>query len=282
MALRKVTGAQIVDSSITSANIVDGAVTANDIVNDIAFNGSVIRVPVGTTAQRPASPAPGQLRYNTSVAVLEQYTTDGWVGVEPAPTISNIQYPGTQIAIWQGDILTINGTGYRAGAIVKFLNPATGVITQADVTTRVSSTQITGTFPTSVSTEGTYTVIVTNPSGLSATLDNSLTVDGLPIWSTSSGSIGSVYANESMTLYVAATEDGANITSYAVVSGALPSGLSLNSSTGVISGIPADVSADTVYTFTIKATDVENQTSTRSFNLTVLENYQQTGSIIFG
>ena len=282
MALRKVTGAQIVDSSITSANIIDGAITANDIVNDIAFNGTAIRVPAGTTAQRPASPATGQLRYNTTVAVLEQYTTDGWVGVEPAPTISNIQYPGSQTAIWQGDTLTVNGTGFRAGAVVKFLNPSTGITTQADSTTRISSTQVTAVFPTSVSTEGTYTVVVTNPSGLGATLDNALIVDGNPIWTTGAGSIGSFLANETMSTTVAATEDGASIVSFALVSGSLPTGVSLNTTTGVISGIPSDVSGDTVYSFSLKATDVENQSTTRAFTLTVLENYQVAGSSIFG
>lgn len=247
---------------------------------DQQFTGSAITIPAGTTAQRPASPAPGQIRYNTTVAVLEQYTVDGWVGIEPAPTLSNIQYPNSQTAIWQGDTLTVNGTGFRAGAIVKFLNPSTGIVTQADATTRISSTQLTATFPTSISTEGTYTVVVTNPSGLGATLDNILTVDGLPIWSQSSGSLGSFWANESMSLTIIAPEDGLT-SSFTIFSGALPSGLSLSSS-GVISGIPADVSADTVYSFTVKATDVENQTTTRAFTLTVLENYQQSGSVIFG
>jgi len=281
MALRKVQGAAIADSAITSTKIVDGGITANDIVNDISFNGSAIRVPAGSTAQRPTSPLAGQLRYNTTTSVLEQYTVDGWVGVEPAPTIANFAYPNSQTSLWQGDTITVNGTGFRAGAIVKFLNPSSGITTPADSTTRVSSTQVTATFPTSVSTEGTYTLIVTNPSGLSATLDNALSIDGVPIWTTSSGSLGSIYANESFTTTLVALEDS-NIPTFTIISGALPSGLTLGSSTGIISGTPADIFADTVYSFTIKITDAENQTSTRAFTLTVLENYQQAGSAIFG
>lgn len=245
------------------------------------FTGSSIKVSSGTTAERPESPSVGMLRYNTTVAVLEQYTTDGWVGIEPAPTVSNFTYPNSQTAVWQGDTVTVNGTGFRSGVIVKFLNPATGVVTSADSTTRVSSTQLTATFPTSVSTEGTYSIIVNNPSGLGATLDNVLSVDGTPVWNTSAGSLGAVYANEAITpIVLSAVEDAVNPT-FSVLSGSLPSGLTLSSS-GTISGTPADVSADTVYSFTLKITDAENQISTRAFSLTVYENYQQTGSTVFG
>jgi hypothetical protein len=53
-------------------------------------------------------------------------------------------------------------------------------------------------------------------------------------------------------------------------------------SSGVISGTPADISNDTVYSFTVRATDAENQTSNRSFTMTVTENYQQTTTATFG
>lgn len=227
-------------------------------------------VPSGTTAQRPGTPAVGHIRYNTTVAVLEQYTTDGWVGVEPAPTISTITLPGTQTAVWQGDTVTINGTNFKSGAIVKF--SLSGTVTNADVSTRVSSTQMTATFPTSVSTEGTYSVIVTNPSGLSATLDGSLAVDGNPVWTTAAGSLGSFVEQTAMSTTIAGTEDGGAITSFALTSGSLPSGVTLNTSSGVISGTPAAVSGDTVYSFTVNAKDAENQITARSFTLTVTNN----------
>jgi hypothetical protein len=35
-------------------------------------------LPVGTTAQRPATPVPGMIRYNAETGKLEGYTTDGW------------------------------------------------------------------------------------------------------------------------------------------------------------------------------------------------------------
>lgn len=35
-------------------------------------------LPVGTTAQRPASPATGQIRYNTTTGLVEVYNGTSW------------------------------------------------------------------------------------------------------------------------------------------------------------------------------------------------------------
>lgn len=59
---------------------------------------------------------------------------------------------------------------------------------------------------------------------------------------------------------------GKNPVSYAIVAGTLPAGLSINSSTGVISGTPTD----TTYTdrsITVRVTDAESQTNDRSYTL---------------
>jgi hypothetical protein len=40
-----------------------------------------ITVPVGTTAQRPASPVVGMLRYNTTIPQLECYINSSWLAV---------------------------------------------------------------------------------------------------------------------------------------------------------------------------------------------------------
>lgn len=47
---------------------------------ELYVNGTgAIRVPVGTTAQRPASPTVGMIRYNSSTGKYEGYTSSGWV-----------------------------------------------------------------------------------------------------------------------------------------------------------------------------------------------------------
>jgi hypothetical protein len=247
---------------------------APQALDQSSYNGTGALIPPsGTTAQRPSSPVNGSLRYNSTISVLEQYTTDqGWVGIEPAPTLASIAYPGTQTAVFSGDTVTINGTGFKSGTVAKFYNPSNGITTTADSTTRISSTQLAAVFPAAVSTEGTYSVTVNNPSGLGATLDSILVVDGNPVWSTSAGSLGSFIEQTAMTTTIAAVEDGSAITSFTLLTGSLPSGVSLNTSTGVISGTPAAVAGDTTYSFTIRAKDVENQITDRAFSILVSNN----------
>ena len=66
---------------------------------------------------------------------------------------------------------------------------------------------------------------------------------------------------------IAATGD--STITYSIASGALPGGLSLNSSTGAITGTESGATAETTYNFTARATDAEAQTADRAFSITV-------------
>jgi len=78
---------------------------------------------------------------------------------------------------------------------------------------------------------------------------------------------GTFSGGGSVSATVAATSDSA--VSYSVVSGSLPGGTSLNSGSGVISGTESGATADTTYSFTIRATDGESQTADRAFSITI-------------
>jgi hypothetical protein len=54
------------------------ALTVNTSQNITANSTGSITVPSGTTAQRPASPVNGMLRYNTTIPQLEIYI-NGWI-----------------------------------------------------------------------------------------------------------------------------------------------------------------------------------------------------------
>jgi len=57
------------------------ALTINTSQN-ITLNGTgAFRVPVGNTAQRPASPANGMIRYNTTTLKLEGYINSTWANI---------------------------------------------------------------------------------------------------------------------------------------------------------------------------------------------------------
>ena len=117
-----------------------------------------------------------------------------------------------------------------------------------------------------MSVDGTYYLRIENNDGLAVRSGSALlTVSDLPAWTTSSGSLGTVANGGTINFTVAAT----NATSFAIQSGSLPGGGSLNTSTGAITGTESGSTATTTYSFTIRATDAEGQTADRAFTITI-------------
>lgn len=193
--------------------------------------------------------------------------TDGtggmsWDSPITNPTITSIDYPGTQTAADPagGESVIINGTLFASG--ITCTVGGTSAVTAFN-----SATQITITTPAKAA--GQYTVAVTNLNGGTVSQANFIQYSGVPVWSTAAGNIGSVQSGSTASFQVTATE-GSDTIEYAVTTGTLPTGLSLATATGAITGTAPAVSADTTTTFSITATDDENQTSSeRSFNITV-------------
>lgn len=162
--------------------------------------------------------------------------------------------------------VTITGTNFVNGAVVNAI-ATTGAIFTADTVTFNSATSISCQF--TLATDGTYFIRVENPDGLAGRSATALlTVSDAPTWSTAAGSLGSVAQGGTINFTVTATSDSA--VTYSIVSGALPTGGSLNSSTGAITGTESGSdTSETVYNFTIRATDAESQTADRAFSITV-------------
>jgi hypothetical protein len=88
---------------------------------NLELSGSYTKLPSGTTAERPSSPAVGMVRYNTTLNAAEFYTNIGWVpyGNLAVTTVSPTIYNGAS-----GTSFTINGGGFVPGTTVKFINAA--------------------------------------------------------------------------------------------------------------------------------------------------------------
>jgi len=70
----KVQGTTVIDDSRNATNLNDLSVSGNV---QLTGTGS-LKVPSGTTAERPASPSVGELRYNTDESSFEQYDGTEW------------------------------------------------------------------------------------------------------------------------------------------------------------------------------------------------------------
>lgn len=200
----------------------------------------------------------------TSQGVLNSAAVQGGGsgGGSSSPTITAIIYPGddTAVSLAGGDTVTLNGTNFNTGVNVIVNNIA------ASVVNRISSTQVTFTAPPNPT--GSYAIYVVNTDGTNALAVPGLQYSPVPVWTTSAGSLGAAVKSTNFSVTLASTGDG-TIT-YSIASGTLPSGITLNSSTGVLSGTTPDVSTSTTYNFTLRSTDAQNQDTDRAFSLTIV------------
>jgi len=239
------------------------------------------KIASGTTAQRGSTA--GQFRYNSDTGKFEGRNASAFVSLEATPVISSIDDTEVDSAGGGNQTIVITGTGFSTGDVVSFVG--TSASFNASTTTIDSSTQITAVAPKSsfLNAQEPYSVKVTTAGGLSGTLDNQINVDNTPTWSTSAGSLGTVYdsVRSTTTLTATATDADSDTIVYSVQSGSLPTGASLNTSSGAITGFSA-VGADTTSSFTLRAT-ANSKTADRAFSIIVkapvTQAYAYTGSL---
>ena len=240
---------------------VSGIVTATSFVGS-GTNG--IKLPIGTTGERVNTK--GTLRYNSSNELPEYYNGTEWIAIDTPPTVTSVS--PTEVATASGGNITftINGSRFSVGVNIKFVSNNGTELTPSSVT-RVNGNQLTAVIAKNsfVNAQEPYDVKVINPSGLQATLADQINVDNDPAWVTSAGSLGSFNNYATVNVTVSATDVDGDAVTYSIVSGSLPSGLSLNSSTGVISGTMGAVGSSTTANFTIRAT-ANGKTADRAFS----------------
>jgi hypothetical protein len=103
-----------IDAVTGTASFGSATQTTNSVV---AFNASnSILMPVGNTAQRPATGVTGQFRFNTTVNSLEIYDNSAWtsVGQPDFTLITDQQFNGTG----SQTVFTLTGNATTAGTIV--------------------------------------------------------------------------------------------------------------------------------------------------------------------
>ena len=73
-----------------------------------------------------------------------------------------------------------------------------------------------------------------------------------PVWSTTAGKIASIDEQSAFSLQLEANTSDSTAIAYKLIAGSLPSGMTLTS-TGLLTGTPAEVAKRTLYTFVVRA-----------------------------
>jgi len=233
-----------VDNSVSTAKIVDSNITTAKINNSAVTDAKIATV--------AASKLTGALP-----AISGANLTN--LPAETKPTIGSISpsvIENTQTAV------TITGTNFISVPQVEAIN-STGAIVAADSITFTSATQIVATFTLPV--DGTYFLRVENNDGNAVRSGSALlTVSDAPAWTTAAGSI---YTGASVVSTITLSATGA--TSFAVTTGAVPTGLTFTSGAGscTIQGTQTEFTAAGTKNFSITATDAEGQTAVRAFSM---------------
>ena len=229
------------------------------ISSKLNSNGVTFKMPTsdGTSGQAMVTDASGNLSF-ASIS-------------ETKPTITSTNLfvaPDTSSQI------TIAGTNFVSVPIVEAINSSTGAITRATAVTFTNSSSINATF--NIPSANYFLRVENNDGNAVRSTSAILSASASPTWATSAGSIGTVSAGSSVSLSVSASSD--STVAYSETTSILTSNadtpattmnLSLNSSTGAITGTAPSPTGDTTYTFTLRATDDESQTADRQFSITV-------------
>ncbi len=175
-----------------------------------------------------------------------------------APTIDTTGIPNWTInQPYNQALTTTGGTGpYTYAPIAGSLAP--GMVLNPNGT-------ITGT-PTSTGTY-TFTAQVTDANGIVSTKEFTYTINGTPTIASpttfTAGTLNQAYPNTPITV----TGGTPGYSNYTVSAGALPTGLTLDPVTGVVSGTPT---AAGTFSFTVQVTDAAGAVATKVYNAFII------------
>lgn len=261
------------------------ATLKNTNVDDTGF----IKLATGTTSERSGSPTAGEVRYNTTTGRFEGYGSAGWhilspvnLAITSVSIVSGVRYfdsatssayiaPSTTTAVFD-----INGFNFSSGSTVTIDGTSVSSTYINPETIRIS-------IGSGVLTSGTKsTIVVTDPSGITASITYTIIVQGGPVFSTATN-LGTVTESGTISLTVAATSSlgaitysASSSTSFGGSGFGLPTGFSINSSTGVITATNYIITGTRTVNITIRATDSTSAVTDKDFTFILTDNASPT------
>jgi hypothetical protein len=203
------------------------------------------------------------IQSNTITVTQLSTTTVTTIVNQTGPRVTSLVYPGNDTAgnTVGGQTVYINGSGFETNNAI-YINgnavPSKSFISASNLS-----------FTTPALSAGIYPVYVINTdSGSTAIFVPGYIASAEPAWVTSAGSLNASQDEGSAWSYSLSATGDAPIT-YALAGGSsLPSGISL-AANGLISGTLSSLpGTETTYTFSVVASDAQNQDSTRQFTVT--------------
>ena len=217
-----------------------------------------IKLPSGTTGQRVN--ATGNLRFNSTTNLAEYYDGTAWKPIDSPPSITGVTPTSWASNGSTQQTFTVAGSNFQSGATAKFVGNDGTEYTSVNLSITNSSEFTLQNMTTMTVANEPYDIILTNPSGLAATLEDGVDAGSNPSFTTAADTnLGTaVQGDTDPTLTTAAATDADGTTvSHSVTSGSLPPGLSM-ATNAAITGTVGTISSNTDYTFTVTATDGVN------------------------
>ena len=211
-----------------------------------------------------AGKLPGSAIQSNTITITQIQTTAVTTIVnQSGPRVSSLIYPGNDTAgnTVGGQTVYINGAGFETNNAI-YINgnavPSKSFISASNIS-----------FTTPALSAGIYPVYVINTdSGATAIFVPGYISSAEPAWATAAGSLSESQDELSAWSYSLSATGDAPITYALAVGSSLPTGVSL-AANGLISGTITSPSGNaTTYTFSVVATDAQNQDSTRQFTVT--------------
>jgi hypothetical protein len=231
----------------TTHGVTIGGDTDPRAILDIADTGAVI-VPVGTTAERPPTAVNGMFRYNSETGYFEMYSASGWGSIVTPPSITSFTPTAVETGTSSGTQITVTGSFFDQNSSIK-LRGSDGTLYSTTGFSFTSTTSISATLPSLPIAKSPYTVVVTAGSGLSTESMDTLVSGNTPVWiSPEEGAT----VSSSSTITLSVTDADGDTLTYSIVSGTLPSGLTLSGNQ--ISGTSTAAGGSTS-TITVRASD---------------------------
>ena len=215
------------------------------------------------------------LIYDTSAGALKKIKRSR-VGFLP-PVLTSISPTNALTGDGTGNhTFTVTGTSFDTDVTAKLVKTGGSDLAFSSVT-RNSSTQLTCVIAKSsmLTADEPFDISITS-NGFTKVLTDQVNVDAQPVFTTSSGSLGTISNPNSGSFQVSATDPESHATqvTFELQSGSLPPNMTLvntnaDGGSAIISGTPGTVTANTTYNFVLRAVDAASNTSSRAFSIQV-------------